>query len=255
MKYLPKSAIIFSLLFVSCATFQLGKMSEINTERVYAVGFNKMWAAVVHALTDGDSNIKNIDKESGFINTEWTTVSGIGGLDYAPKIAHTPQILLATWTACRYRWSIMVTTIDSNHTSINAQAKIEGYESNVSYRWHACPSKGVLEKEFFLTLDTELGLVGEVVAKPYLGIFADMSYTGAGVKIIGITENSSAFNAGVQKGDIIIEFNGVPVISLVSLKEAINATQIGEIVFIAVLRGGKEMTLSTKMQAKPIENK
>ena len=62
-----------------------------------------------------------------------------------------------------------------------------------------------------------------------------------GLKVIGIAEKAVAKKAGIKKGDIIIEFNGVPVENLSQLKTEIFFS--GKKADITVLRNGKRLKL------------
>ena len=69
-----------------------------------------------------------------------------------------------------------------------------------------------------------------------------------GFMVVNLVENGNAFNAGVQKGDVIIGLNNKEVYDFADLQEAMAVTTIGEKVDILVNRNGKVKTLSVKIQ-------
>jgi hypothetical protein len=79
-------------------------------------------------------------------------------LEPVKKIAYNPSILLGTWTGCRYTYNIFVNKLSETQTSIKVNTHIEGFESNLTHNWHICPSKGILENQFFDALKSSLGI-------------------------------------------------------------------------------------------------
>ena len=69
-----------------------------------------------------------------------------------------------------------------------------------------------------------------------------------GVYIAGVTENSGAIEAGLEKGDVIIEVDGVQVNTSAQLQERIARKRPGEKVDVVYLRAGKER--NTKVELK-----
>lgn len=69
-----------------------------------------------------------------------------------------------------------------------------------------------------------------------------------GIYIAGVTENSGAIEAGLEKGDIIIEVDGIEVNTSAQLQERIARKRPGDKVDVVYLRAGKEK--STKVELK-----
>ena len=59
-----------------------------------------------------------------------------------------------------------------------------------------------------------------------------------GVKLAGVTAGSPADKAGVQAGDIIVEFGGKPVKDIYDYTNAIGAHKPGDVVTVVVMRAG-----------------
>ncbi len=69
-----------------------------------------------------------------------------------------------------------------------------------------------------------------------------------GVLVAQVTEDSAAEDAGIEAGDVIIEFNKTPVKEMAQLRNRIAAVPPGTAITLAVLRNGeqKEFTFSTR---------
>ncbi len=68
-----------------------------------------------------------------------------------------------------------------------------------------------------------------------------------GALIADVTKTGPAEKAGIQAGDVIIEFNGRPVNSMRDLPRIVAETEIGKQVPVKLLRKGKEMTVTTEV--------
>jgi membrane-associated protease RseP (regulator of RpoE activity) len=83
---------------------------------------------------------------------------------------------------------------------------------------------------------------------PYFGSIPDFGASDVvGVKLTGVRKGSPAALAGVQKGDIIVRFNGVTVKNLVDYTEALRGTAPGDEVEIELLRDGKTVKTKAKL--------
>ena len=85
------------------------------------------------------------------------------------------------------------------------------------------------------------------VSRPFLGIMgSDINRENsqydfqAGVLVRGIVENSAAKIAGINEGDIIIEFNQEKIMNMEDLAESISKTKVGDKVKIIIIRSGQE---------------
>lgn len=64
-----------------------------------------------------------------------------------------------------------------------------------------------------------------------------------GTRISAVSENSPAKQSGIQKGDVIVRFNGIPVNNTWHLINMVSITPIGQSVPIVVNRAGQEVPL------------
>jgi serine protease Do len=71
----------------------------------------------------------------------------------------------------------------------------------------------------------------------------------AGAIVTSVEKDSAAAKAGVERGDVIVGFDGVRVRSSAELRRLIRETPAGRTVAIKVMRGGQARTLSAKLEA------
>lgn len=86
---------------------------------------------------------------------------------------------------------------------------------------------------------------------PYFGSipsFAQAKVQGA--LIAGVTKNSPAEKAGLQKGDVIVQFGKYPVTSLREFAVAIRRHKPGQTIDVVVVRNGKKQTLKATLGKK-----
>ena len=105
---------------------------------------------------------------------------------------------------------------------------------------------------FAIPIDDALKIIEELktsgkIVRPYLGIYGiDLDETTArrnklveGIYVYQLGSDSPAAQAGIQKGDIIVEFDGQTVTSVQELNNIKNQKQIGDKVKIKVYRSGE----------------
>jgi membrane-associated protease RseP (regulator of RpoE activity) len=75
-----------------------------------------------------------------------------------------------------------------------------------------------------------------------------------GALVEGVDTDGAAAKAGVQKGDVIVEFAGERVRSVAQLLRLVHETPVGRTVSLQVIRDGQTRTLSAKLQRQPRTN-
>jgi serine protease Do len=83
-----------------------------------------------------------------------------------------------------------------------------------------------------------------------LGIHAQDTEDGKGVKVLEVDDESAAAKAGVKEGDVITRFDGKEVNSASALAESAQASKAKPSVHINLLRDGKPMDLEIKTPRK-----
>ena len=72
-----------------------------------------------------------------------------------------------------------------------------------------------------------------------------------GLFIMKLSKGGPLARAGARTGDIITEFNGVKVQTVVALRDEIAKHKVGDQVNITVLRNENQMTLAVVLQEYP----
>ena len=78
-----------------------------------------------------------------------------------------------------------------------------------------------------------------------LGVVPDYLFDGEGMRIDGTREETPAFNAGLQKGDIVIKLGDSTITDMMSYMRALSVFEKGDKAAITVKRG--EQTIETKV--------
>ncbi|HEU4319291.1 MAG TPA: trypsin-like peptidase domain-containing protein [Acidimicrobiia bacterium] len=90
------------------------------------------------------------------------------------------------------------------------------------------------------------GLIsGEPIETAFLGVQADNvnSDGQAGATITVVVPGSAAQSAGILEGDVVVGFDGVPILGFPDLVAQVRSHQPGEVVDVIVLRDGVEQTI------------
>lgn len=86
--------------------------------------------------------------------------------------------------------------------------------------------------------------------QPKLGIKAQDAEDGKGVTVLEVEDSSAAFKAGLKKGDIILQYNGVEVNSTNELVEQFQEARQKTTVKVKILRGGVSREIEIKIPRK-----
>lgn len=83
-----------------------------------------------------------------------------------------------------------------------------------------------------------------------LGTLPDFGYEGEGVRVSGVTPNSAAALAGIQKGDILLSFAGAALSDLQTYSNLLRAAAVGDSVVIEVLRAAERLEMTAVLTAR-----
>jgi len=91
----------------------------------------------------------------------------------------------------------------------------------------------------------------------YLGTIPDMTPRDFGLRLTGVREGSPAAIAGLQAGDVVVEFDGNPIADIYAYTYALQDRDVGDEVTIVVEREGERITVTAVLAerrrlAKPL---
>lgn len=144
---------------------------------------------------------------------------------------------------------------NSGGALLNAEGKLIGINSSkiasVEYEGmgFAIPVNTVKEK-----CDKIISKKGD--SQAYFGVSISSTYTSqvlafygypAGAVVSSVAEGSPAEKAGIERGDIITEFNGVKISEYTVLNDALYDCESGDKVDVTIYRGGKHYTVNIKL--------
>jgi serine protease Do len=88
--------------------------------------------------------------------------------------------------------------------------------------------------------------------RAHLGIMADVSYRGQGVKIANVQPEYGAAEAGLRAGDVILRVNDREISGLQELKNALSDKSPGDKVMLLVETVGKERGVEVMLSNRPV---
>ncbi len=109
------------------------------------------------------------------------------------------------------------------------------------------------ERPAFLTVAEEKAPGGGGGSRgygPYFGSIPDFGQTENGVKFSDVRPGSPAAKAGLKAGDVLVQFGGKPINNLYDFTDALRRSKVGDVVEVKVLRDGKPVTASVKLEQR-----
>jgi hypothetical protein len=85
---------------------------------------------------------------------------------------------------------------------------------------------------------------------PYFGSIPDFGQEEDGVKFSDVRPGSPAGKAGFKAGDVLVQFGDNPIHNLYDFTDALRRRKIGDVVEVKVLRNGKPITASVKLEQR-----
>ena len=83
-----------------------------------------------------------------------------------------------------------------------------------------------------------------------MGTIPDMTPQDFGVRITGVREESPADKAGLQGGDVIVEFGGHEITDLYAYTYALREFKPGDEVVVVVIREGERMSFTAVLSQR-----
>jgi S1-C subfamily serine protease len=122
---------------------------------------------------------------------------------------------------------------------------VTGQNSGVGFM---TPPKKIQENLVFI----KKGAIIKKDKKPFLGVAPSEGAEGAeGAEVAHVYPNTPAARAGIQDGDIILEFNGIKIKDWDGLRGLIGLTRVGQKVKLKVKRAGVEVELELIIGERP----
>lgn len=160
---------VFAVVFLisGCATYaenyrketQRNQKQETEIVDTFTVQapYGRTWKALVTTFAKKQYPIKMMDKESGVLTTEEILFEDNFPSFFADKeiqrISVRPSIFMAVWKAGKYQISVFLTE-KGNQTELTLKCTIGAF-NNIN-GWKQCESKGVIEKEVYDAVVTQL---------------------------------------------------------------------------------------------------
>lgn len=85
---------------------------------------------------------------------------------------------------------------------------------------------------------------------PYFGSIPDFGQEENGVKFSDVRPGSPAAKAGFKAGDILVQFGDKPIHNLYDFTDALRRSKVGDVVDVRVLRDGKPVNASVKLEQR-----
>jgi len=85
---------------------------------------------------------------------------------------------------------------------------------------------------------------------PYFGSIPDFGQEVHGVKFSDVRPGSPAAKAGFKPDDVLVQFGDMPIKNLFDFTDALRRSKVGDVVEVKVLRDGKPITASVKLEQR-----
>jgi hypothetical protein len=152
-----KRLMLFGLILLSgCAGIQQGGDSSARafpTDFVIDAPFDQVWISLMKRATDRSWPIKTIDKASGVLGTDFTTIGRVGVMSVT-GISDNPFWIVEDG---RQTVSVFVLKMDEKHTRIKPTMHYEAWVNAMGGRqWTTIPSKGINEAQIATDIARDL---------------------------------------------------------------------------------------------------
>ncbi len=131
---------------------------------------------------------------------------------------------------------------NSGGALVNSAGEVIGVNSAIATLGDGTSQSGSIGLGFAIPINQVKRIGEELIntgssTKPIIGVSLDQGYQGEGARVQEVTPGGPAEAAGLEAGDVIVEFDGQPVTDATSLIVDIRSMQPGDKVAIAVQRG------------------
>lgn len=210
--------ILVAMILSSLCSDAVAKEANYENPQLFDYPFDKVWTTVVLALQRSDIMIKEMNKESGFIATDWHMIGGGIGGTFSRRMAGRAYLSKSTYS---------IVPINDHQTSVKIKCTI-GLQNQFgqidSGDWMTGGDLAKSELEQVKGLD--LWLIG----KPSVVLGIDFNYNKDldRLRITKVFSDSSARKAGIKYYDLLMKINGKDIASERDYMLAMNKIKIGE---------------------------
>lgn len=188
------------------------------------------------------------------------TIGAPGGLDFMGSVTYgiisgLDRIVSANSTLELIQTDAAINPGNSGGALLNSEGKLIGINSS---KIASVEYEGM---GFAIPIDTVKEKCDKIISRKddsqaYLGVSISNTYTSdvlfyygfpAGAVVSSVAEGSPAAKAGIERGDIITEFNGVEITEYTVLGDALYDCEAGDNVAVTIYRGGKYYTVDIKL--------
>ena len=89
---------------------------------------------------------------------------------------------------------------------------------------------------------------------PYFGSIPDFGQEENGVRFSDVQPGSPAAKAGLKAGDVLVQFGDKPIHNLYDFTDALRRSKVGDVVEVTVLRDGKPLEASVKLEQRKVKS-
>ncbi|HTW95367.1 MAG TPA: M28 family peptidase, partial [Tepidisphaeraceae bacterium] len=222
------------------AMLNLDMVGRMNSEKLYVggAGTAELFDTVVSEADHGTPLL---------IRPMPADVGGRGGMGPSDHMSfameHIPVLFLFTGMEPDYH----------RPTDIAGKINYQGVRDVVQYGQHLIDLLAAMPRQTYDSSYDSKGysfLFGTKTGGARLGVIPDYGSdtTQAGVPIQGVSPDSPASRAGLQGGDVLVEWNGKPLGGLADLAEDLGTAHPGQVVHIRVLRGKQSLDLTARLE-------
>ena len=138
---------------------------------------------------------------------------------------------------------------NSGGALVNGEGQVIGVNSAIATLSDGTSQSGSIGLGFAIPVNQVTRIAEELIntgasTKPIIGVTLDRSYQGEGTRVEQVSPGGPAEAAGLQDGDIIVEFDGKAVADSTQLIVDIRSMKPGDEVSITVQRGGSNQDLT-----------
>lgn len=152
MKRTVLAAVAAAITLSACSVYKPPKTYEFDKTLEFAMPFDQVWSAVVTWFAENSIPIKNIEKASGLVTTEYTLTSRTAGFADCGKEGFGQTMKTPTGT-----FNVLVMKIDEGRTkvTVNVDFRVASHTTSLAGSEYdtdeviECVSTGKLEQEIF----------------------------------------------------------------------------------------------------------